>query len=148
MFFPVSIAMMAMLSPIVVSDTLPAFNIVRECRFEGESTEGFDRCSKDETDARRKLQGEWAQFVGADKSSCTVETTVGGFASYVELLTCLEMANDFRNEGNSHAAPANRDLQSMEQRPLEMSAGDGHDPDQIPKANPDRKTRRAQDVRP
>ena len=42
----------ALLSPIAVSDTAPpAFDIARECRFEGESIEALDLCSKDEADA-------------------------------------------------------------------------------------------------
>ena len=97
MFLHLPIAMMAMLSPIAVSDTVPSFSIVRECRFEGESTVAFDRCSKDETEARQRLEAEWAQFVAADKSTCIVELTIGGFASYVDLLTCLEMSNEVRN---------------------------------------------------
>ena len=36
----------------------------------------------------------------ADKNTCIVELTVGGFASYVDLLTCLEMSNDVRKEAN------------------------------------------------
>jgi hypothetical protein len=38
------------------------------------------------------------QFVGADKRSCMETTQIGGFASYVELLTCLEMARDVGSE--------------------------------------------------
>jgi hypothetical protein len=132
MFLHLPIAMMAMLSPIAVSDTMPAFNIVQECRFEGGSTGVFDHCSKDETDARRQLQAEWGQFVAGDKSTCIVETTIGGFASYVELLTCLEMANDVRNEGRqSRGSLANEGAQSMGQDLPEMRVGDGPDPNSV-----------------
>lgn len=116
MFHHLPIAMMAMLSPIAVSDTVPSFSIVRECRFEGESTEAVDRCSKDETDARQRLEGEWAQFAAADKNTCIVESTIGGFASYVDLLTCLEMSKDVRNEANKSGGPAaNEESQPMGQ---------------------------------
>jgi hypothetical protein len=129
MFLHLPIAMMGMLSPIADSDTMPSFSIVRECRFESESTEAFDRCSKDETDARQRLEGEWAQFVAADKSTCIVESTIGGFASYVDLLTCLEMSNEVRNTGNkSGGSLANEEPQSMGQGRPEMRGGDGHDP--------------------
>ena len=114
-----------LLSPIAVSDTLPAFNIVGECHFESESSEAFDRCSKDELDARRQLQGEWSQFVAADKSTCIIEAAVSGFASYVELLTCLEMANDVRNEKAKSREPlTNEASQSMGQGRPEMRVGD------------------------
>jgi hypothetical protein len=94
MLLHLPIAILATLSPIPVSDTVPTFDIVRECRYEGGSAANVERCSQDETAALWQLKMEWVQFVGADKSSCTVETTIGGFASYVELLTCLQMAHD------------------------------------------------------
>jgi hypothetical protein len=125
MFLHLPIVMMGMLSPVAVSDTVPSFSIERECRFEGESTEVVDRCSKDETDARQKLEGEWAQFAPADKSTCIVESTIGGFASYVDLLTCLEMSNDVRKEDNKSRGP---DSQTVGQGRPGMSPGDGHDP--------------------
>ena len=127
MFLHLPIAMMAMLSPIAVSDTVPSFSIVRECRFEGESTVAFDRCSKDETEARQRLEGEWAQFVAADKSTCIVESTIGGFASYVDLLTCLEMSNEVRTPGDKSRAPlANEEPQPMGQGQPETTVGNGH----------------------
>jgi hypothetical protein len=54
----------------------------------------FDRSSRDEAIALRQLQQAWTEFAGADKKTCVGETTIGGFASYVELLTCLEMAGE------------------------------------------------------
>ena len=100
MFLHLPIAMMGMLSPVAVADTVPSFSITSECRFDGETTEVVDRCSKDEAAARQKLEGEWTQFAPADKSTCITESTIGGFASYVDLLTCLEMSNDVRKEDN------------------------------------------------
>jgi hypothetical protein len=38
-----------------------------------------------------QLKTEWAQSGGVEKRSCMVTTQIGGFASYVELLTCSEM---------------------------------------------------------
>ena len=81
-----------------LSDTVPKSDIVRECGFEGETTENFSQCSKDEVAALARLKTRWTQFVGADKSTCIPEATIGGFTSYVELLTCLEMARDARSE--------------------------------------------------
>jgi hypothetical protein len=94
MLLHLPIAIMATLSPIAVSDSLPQFDIVRECRFEGGSTASFNRCSQDETAALSALKMEWAQFSGTDQKTCMAATTTGGFTSYVELLTCLEMARD------------------------------------------------------
>src|SRR3984893_17861557 len=92
---------MVTLSPIAV----PQFDIVRECRFAGGSTATFDRCSRDETGAFSELKREWAQFSGADQKTCLAATTTGGFASYVELLTCLVMARDVAGANTIAWAP-------------------------------------------
>jgi hypothetical protein len=94
MLLHLPIAILATLSPIPVSDTVPTFDVARECRLEAGSTGEFDRCSRDEAAALEQLKNEWVRFVGTDKKACVGETTIGGFASYVELLTCLEMARD------------------------------------------------------
>lgn len=94
MLLHLPIAILATLSPIPVSDTVPTFNIARECRYEGGSAANIEQCSQDEAAALAQLKTEWAQFGGADQKTCMVTATTGGFASYVELLTCLEMARD------------------------------------------------------
>ncbi len=94
MFLQLPNAIMAALSPIAVSSSVPQFDIAKECRYEGGSTAGFQQCSQGETTALAQLRTEWAQFAGTEQKACMVTTTAGGFASYVELLTCLEMARD------------------------------------------------------
>ena len=46
MLLHLSIAIMATLSPIAVSDTVPTFHIVKECRYEGGSAANVERCSQ------------------------------------------------------------------------------------------------------
>jgi hypothetical protein len=94
MLLHLPIAILATLSPIHVSDTVPTFDLERECRYEGGSASNVEQCSRDEAAALGQLKMEWVQFVGADKRFCMETTQIGGFASYVELLTCLEMARD------------------------------------------------------
>ena len=94
MLLHLPIAITVTLSPIAVSDSVPQFDIVRECRFEGDSIASFDRCSKDEAAALSELKTNWAKFGSVARKTCITATTVGGFTSYVELLTCLEMARD------------------------------------------------------
>jgi hypothetical protein len=117
MLLHLPIAILATLSPIAVSDTVPKFDIVKECRFEGGSSAIFDRCSHDEADALDKLQAEWPQFAGADRSSCFTEATVGGMASYVDLLICLEMARDVRKEDANVGDPL-AGLETQSARPV------------------------------
>jgi len=53
-----------------------------------------DRCFKTERDAREQLTREWASFPAADRTLCTQRAAMGGMASYVALMTCLEMKRD------------------------------------------------------
>ena len=105
MLLHLPIAIMATLSPVAVSDTVPNFDVAKECRFEGGSTADIDRCHQDEATALEQLKANWAQFTGVDKSTCHSFATVGGFASYVELLTCLEMAREANNTDKNPRDP-------------------------------------------
>ena len=102
MLLHLPIVVLATLSPVAVSDTVPTFDILKECRYEGGSAANVEHCLRDEAAALGQLKTEWAQSVGAEKRSCMVTTQIGGFASYVELLTCLEMAGGVTGaSGNS-----------------------------------------------
>ena len=109
MLLHLPIAILATLSPVAVSDTVPKFDIVRECRFEGGSTDEFGRCSQDEAAALEQLKASWARFTGVDKSACLSMATVAGIASYVELLTCLEMAREANNTDKNPRDPRRSD---------------------------------------
>ena len=106
MLLHLPIVILAALSPIAVSATVPKFDIAKECRYEGGFTSDINRCSRDEATALAQLKNEWAQFVAADKSTCVAEATIDGLSSYVELLTCLEIASDVRNEVHNPRDPA------------------------------------------
>jgi hypothetical protein len=114
MLLHLPIVIAATLSPVAFSDAVPVFDITRECRFEGTSVEAFDHCSKDEADALRQIQTEWAQFVAEDKKSCLIATRIGGFASYVDLLVCLESGKQLRDDENKASDPlSNTEPQSI-----------------------------------
>ena len=53
-----------------------------------------ERCLKTENQARDQLARQWTEFRSADRTECTQAATMGGMASYVQLLTCLEMKRD------------------------------------------------------
>ena len=53
-----------------------------------------ERCLKTENDAREQLVRQWADFPAADRSLCAQTATLTDMASYVDLLTCLEMKRD------------------------------------------------------
>jgi hypothetical protein len=129
MLLHLPIAILATLSPIAVSDTVPKFDTVRECSFEGGPSVDVARCSRDEAAALRQLQQAWAQYAGADRKACTAEATLGGFSSYVELLICLEMASYVKSADNNTRGPrANPELRPVRPRPPGPTVGVGHDP--------------------
>lgn len=122
------IAILATLLPIVaVSESVPQFDIARECRFEGGSMATVEQCSVDETIALSRLRAQWAQFVRTDQKLCMGATTTGGFASYVELLTCLEMARDLVASNNNPDDPRTRpEIRPTQRRRPGATVGDAH----------------------
>ena len=122
MFLHLPIVILTTLSPIAISDTVPKFDIARECHLESESSAVYERCSQDEADARQKLETEWPEFIRSNRNSCLVETTIGDSASYVELLICLEMARDVDKE-DANAAKA----ESARSTPAETGVVDKHE---------------------
>ena len=80
---------------VLAADSVPKFDVERTCR--AASTAGVPgrdsaQCQRDEQDARSKLEKDWSQYSAAQRSQCDGLVTTGGAPSYVELLTCLEMA--------------------------------------------------------
>jgi hypothetical protein len=129
MLLHLPIAILATLSPIAVSDTVPKFDTVRECNFEGGPRADVARCSRDEAAALRQLQQAWAQYASADRKACTAEATIGGFASYVELLTCLEMVRDVESADNNTRGPGvNSELRPVRPAPHGVTVGVGDGP--------------------
>jgi hypothetical protein len=80
----------------LVADRVPKLNIEPSCRAATSSAVSANRteeaCKQDEQRARGKLEEQWASFEPAQKARCTSLSHRGGSPSYVELLTCLELA--------------------------------------------------------
>jgi hypothetical protein len=74
---------------------VPTFDIATSCRGATDllaSAPGT--CLADEEAARDELAKGWMRFPAVEKARCTELSGMRGFQSYVELLTCLEMAGD------------------------------------------------------
>jgi Collagen triple helix repeat (20 copies) len=82
-------------TPIAAHD-LPRLDISATCRAD-QNKATIDNCMADENRARERLEKEWGQFRPADRTQCTQISSMKGFQSYVELITCLEMARDARS---------------------------------------------------
>jgi hypothetical protein len=57
---------------------------------------GLKRCIDSEHAARDELARKWKDFPAKDQRECTTVATLGGSASYVQLITCLELSRDVR----------------------------------------------------
>jgi hypothetical protein len=86
---------------LLAADRVPEFNLDPTCRAAVETAGTANRdesgCKKDETAARTQLEKDWAEYTSAQKTQCVRLSTVGGPASYVELITCLEMSKAASN---------------------------------------------------
>lgn len=78
------------------ADSSPQFDVVSICRPAATATGSTSRdaaaCQRDEELAQRTLTQQWSQFNSEQKTHCVRLSSLGGSPSYVELLTCLEMA--------------------------------------------------------
>jgi hypothetical protein len=96
MLIHLPIIVLTSLHPTPIADTVPKFDIARECQFEGGPKQSQERCAVDEKQARDQLQTEWTQFSPSAKTQCNREATTDNTPSYVEFLTCLQMERDVK----------------------------------------------------
>lgn len=100
MAFPIRVAFAAAVAALATAGhaaQVPALDVSGTCRPIGRDLGmqiDSDRCLKSEREARDQLARQWADFPPADRTLCTQTATMAGMASYVALLTCLEMKRD------------------------------------------------------
>ena len=103
-------AALLIFSAVAFAADVPRLDVAGACRAGARAEPGIaydaDRCLKSENDARDQLKAQWADFPAADRSLCTQTATMGGTASYVELITCLELKREVAR------MPADSGLQS------------------------------------
>jgi hypothetical protein len=91
-------------SHVLIASTagLPSIDVQKLCHaaegamaaLGGEPLKVFDACVSDEQDARTQLLKDWATYPSPDKATCV---RVKDFQpSYVEWITCVEMARALR----------------------------------------------------
>jgi hypothetical protein len=80
---------------IAVVDQVPDLNFEPICRDSAAQSADVTRdsgiCMKGESAARDQLAKQWSAFAPADRARCIRMSTADRTASYVEVLTCLEM---------------------------------------------------------
>jgi hypothetical protein len=79
----------------------PPLQVDQSCEAAGRGAVVLGRdkkaCLADETTAQNTLKQNWSKYSAADKTQCIGMEKTGGPASYVELLSCLEIMRDARN---------------------------------------------------
>jgi hypothetical protein len=89
------------------ADTPPLLKVESSCEAAGRGAVVLGRnkeaCLADETTAQDTLKKNWSKYSTTDKTQCVGMATTGGPASYVELLSCLEIMRDARNIHNADA---------------------------------------------
>jgi hypothetical protein len=71
------------------------------CPF-ADKTDNFDVCTRNEREARARLDEDWANFSARDKARCILPDEY--LPGYVEWLTCLELERHLRNQRQGKAA--------------------------------------------
>jgi hypothetical protein len=86
---------------VVFADEVPVYDIAATCHSESQADASAGvaaACMTQEQSARETLAGQWNQFTAQSKTTCVqTETDVAGIRSYVELLTCLQIAKDAKS---------------------------------------------------
>ena len=90
-----------------MAQQVPRFNIEATCKaaqpLTAEDRNPYEGCMRDEANAERQLQGMWSSAAAARRETCGQEAQIGGTPSYVDMLTCLQMA-----QGTASTVPPRR----------------------------------------
>jgi hypothetical protein len=94
-------ALLAIATPSVTfaADELPKFDTSKSCKaafsaYTGADKAGYETCLKEETAAGAQIGSTWAQWPPRDRAHCAQLAALGGTPSYIEMLTCLQIARD------------------------------------------------------
>ena len=88
----------AALAP-ALADAVPDLDVEKTCRSAQIAGSGvsdkasYDGCLRSENDARKEAQNHWGSYSEPAKRQCEAQFKAGGYPSYVEMVTCLELAS-------------------------------------------------------
>ena len=109
MIRPVLVALAFGSSPFIAVADVPAFDVAPGCRAAVTVMPGsFEACMRDEQTARAQLAATWDRNAGPQRDTCVQTENTGGSPSYVELLTCLQMAQDAKTLPTNKTDGTNR----------------------------------------
>jgi hypothetical protein len=74
----------------------PRFDVQATCKaaqpLSAQDTNPYESCMRDETAAERQLRDIWSSAAVSQRNMCGQEAQIGGTPSYVDMLTCLQLA--------------------------------------------------------
>jgi len=83
--------------PALAADDPPQLDVNASCKAATQAYAGANaaQCLTQEQNARQALVAQWGGFSPGSRTECVrIMNSVAGTQSYVELLTCLQMAKD------------------------------------------------------
>ncbi|GJE58925.1 hypothetical protein [Methylobacterium trifolii] len=98
-FGTLALAAFAILAGPARADTVPSLDVEKTCKSAQNAASGLsdqaniDGCLRSERDARREAERRWGDYTPAAKKQCESQFRAGGYPSYVEMVTCLELAS-------------------------------------------------------
>jgi hypothetical protein len=78
----------------LVSDRVPDLNYEALCKDATVIT--TEACMRDETTAHQQLISIWQTTSPSVRNGCESEAVAGGYQSYVDLLTCIQMSGQWK----------------------------------------------------
>ncbi|GJE48033.1 hypothetical protein GOFOIKOB_1058 [Methylobacterium tardum] len=81
------------------ADAVPSLDVERTCRSAQVTNTtisdqaNYDGCLRSEREAKKEAEQHWGSYTAAAKRQCQDQFKAGGFPSYVEMVTCLELAS-------------------------------------------------------
>jgi hypothetical protein len=107
---PLSLVMLGSHLVLAAADEMPVFDVRPTCsavtNVGAPGPRDENVCIREEEDARDQLRQKWSSFPVADRQGCVSLTKGAGVPSYVEVLTCLEMAQQARDISRQSKDPA------------------------------------------
>ncbi|WP_336490721.1 hypothetical protein [Methylobacterium nigriterrae] len=95
-----ALAALALLAgPAAAAEGPPKLDIDATCKsaatadVSGSDNASVEGCLRSEREARKEAERRWGDYTPAAKSQCEKQFQAGGYPSYVEMVTCLELAS-------------------------------------------------------
>jgi hypothetical protein len=106
-----TLAMIGSQLTIPVSERVPDINVQKLCKLIAANAkimgepkpQSVSDCVREENDAKQELVRIWPKTDSVMRDRCEGEATALGTRTYLDLLTCLQIANDTRSAGKGRA---------------------------------------------